>query len=599
MSDNQKTTILRFAVVFIVILLGFLAVLAKIFLIQTKERQQWLAIAEKQIKTNQTIPATRGNILDEQGNILCSSMPQYLVYFDGGVQPLHKGGDTLFYQHLDELSQELSRIIGDKSTDEYRRLLTHAHKNRKHSVRLSKTRINYIQKRNLEQLPLLKKGKNYSGFTFEDKKRRIKPYGSMASRTLGTVDGETGDGRSGLEKMFNTILKGTDGLSTRQKIGGRWENVVVEDQEDGMDVVTTLDVDLLDITENALRNRLNQNQADWGCCILMETKSGKIKAISNLDRQADGSYAEAMNHAVTRVEPGSTFKTIALIAALDDGKIDIDDTITVTHDPWIYLGAKHRDAHPKDTFYTVQSALAVSSNIALAKIITRSYEGSAKKFVRRLEKMGLTDSLYCEIPGSQQARITIPKDTVTLSKMSYGYSVELTPMQILMFYNAIANGGKMIRPYLVSEIRSEDGVEKRFDTETVCSSICKRSTLRDIRMALHDVVWDNHLGTASINPWRMKKAQSDRVAIAGKTGTAQLFHNGRYHGDEHRMTFVGYFPEENPQYTCICMIEHPRTYGYDAGMDCGSVVRQIAEKTIACKSRYEIKGTDKRLVFEH
>lgn len=596
MSDNQKITVLRFAIIFTLIALGFLGVIVQIIHLQTRDRDRWLNIAEGQVQTDRAIRATRGNILDADGRILASSMPQYVVYMDAAVEPLHVNNDSLFLLHLDSLSLELSRIIGDKTPDEYRRVLVQSHRDRKRSVRLSKRRINYLQKQQLEQYPLLRRGKNVSGITFNPLPLRIKPFGSLASRTIGAVNIDTGNGTTGLEARFNTELRGSDGLSTRQKIGNRWEDITVEEAEDGWDIVTTLDANLQDITETALRHRLEYTGADWGCCILMETQTGCIKAISNLDRCEDGSYSEQFNHAVTRIEPGSTFKTIALMAALDDGKVDIDDTITVYRNGWNYLGINHRDAHPKDTVLSVRSALAISSNIALAKIITQGYEGSAKKFVNRIRNMGLMDSLYCEIPGAHRARIDIPRDTVTLSKMSYGYSVELTPMQILMFYNGIANNGRMIRPYLVSEVRDSEGTLRTYDTETVKSSLCKSRTLRDIQGALHDVVWDNQLGTASVNPWGMRKAQSELVHIAGKTGTAQLIRNGRYQSRQHRMTFVGYFPEESPQYTCICVIEHPTRYGYDAGMDCGSVVRQIAEKTIAYAGCYRIRNH--QLVFE-
>ena len=318
----------------------------------------------------------------------------------------------------------------------------------------------------------------------------------------------------------------------------------------------------------------------------METQTGYIRAIANIDRSIeDGQYYEAQNHAVQRVEPGSTFKTIALVAALDDGKIRINDTVSVSRKPWKYFTVQHTDAHPMDTLLTVRSALAVSSNIALAKLITRSYEGSAKKFVKRIAKMGLTDSVYCEIPGADKARIDVPKDTVTLSKMSYGYSVELSPMQILMFYNAIANGGRMVRPMLVTAIQQNGEVVRSFRPEIVKSSICSNRTLHDIQGALHDVVWDNHLGTAAAKLWS-RKAQSNLVSIAGKTGTAQLIIPGHgYSGKHHRMTFVGYFPEEHPHYTCICMIEDPQ-FPYDAGMDCGSTVRVIAERTMAYTGCY-------------
>lgn len=592
-GENQHSTILRFAILFILIAAMFVVVLLKIVSIQYYEKDQWLRIADKQVKTNQPVAATRGNILDCNGELLASSMPQYYVRMDAGVKPLHQGGDTLMLHHIDNLSSELSRIIGDKSADEYKRLILKGHKQHKRSVRLSKKRVNYIQKKEIEQIALVKKGKNISGITFDEVKRRIKPYGNMASRTLGNIDPESGDGKTGLEKRFEDRLRGIDGMSTRQRVGGRWENVTTREAIDGLDIVTTIDMNLQDVVESALLARLERTHAEWGCALLMETKTGHIKAIANLDEQEDGTYVEQLNHAVTRVEPGSTFKTIALLAALEDDKVRLYDTMQVYRNGWKYMSSQHTDSHPRDTVYTVRSALAVSSNIALAKIITSGYDGSARKFVRRIEKMGLTDSVYSEIPGAQQALIRVPNDTVTLSKMAYGYSVLVTPMQLLMFYNAIANDGKMIRPMLVTEIRDNEEVVKRYQTEVVQSSICSKRALNDIRLCLHDVVWDNKLGTASVLPWGEKKAQSDVVHIAGKTGTAQLLMNGRYWSNRHRMTFVGYFPEEDPQYTCLCMINYPKNAGaYDAGMDCGIVVKQIAEKTVALTGCYTMdEGT--------
>lgn len=607
MSDNQRYTILRFAVIFLLIAAGFVAVIVKIGIIQTREREQWLTIAKGQIQTNQPITATRGNILDCEGRLLASSMPQYYVSMDTRVEALHQGKDTLFYNNVDTIAHGLARIVGDRSAAEYRQIMVNAfradHGKGKIIHKLTKRRITYMEMKEIQKLPLIKRGVYKSGVTFDNQHRRVKPFGSLASRTIGSIYGDGGYGNAGLEKQFNKELAGHNGISTRQRVGGRWENVTVKEEEDGIDVVTTINTDLQDIVETALRERLEMVQGDWGCCLLMETQNGHIKAISNLDRNKDGSYSEIMNHAVTRVEPGSTFKTIALMAALDDNKVELDDTIKVYRDGWMYLGkSKHTDSHPKDTIYTVRSALAISSNIALAKIITKAYDGNAEKFVRKLEKMNLRDSFYSEIPGADGPRIQIPEDAVTISKMAYGYSVELSPMQILAFYNGIANNGRMVRPMLVTELRKDGMTVKEFRTETIKSSMCKKSTLSDIRLCLHDVVWDNNLGTASVRKWGNKivayKAQSDLVHIAGKTGTAQMFipHRG-YSGRNHRMTFVGYFPEENPQYTCLCMIENPKNYPlYDAGFDCGGVVRQIAEKTIAYSDCYDI--IDGKLVLE-
>ena len=596
MSDEQRNTIWRFAIIFIVITLGFVAVLVKIAYIQTVERDEWLKVAEKQVPTIRPITATRGNILDCNGRLLASSMPQYYMYMDTRVPALHEKKGALFTAHIDSLAKDLANIVGEHSQAEYKARIVQAYRKGEKRLKVCDHRINYLQRQELEQNALIKKGKYRSGIFFEDQHRRIKPYGLLASRTIGGIYGEGGGGNSGLEKRFDKELRGEDGLSSIQKIGGRYESVTIDEAKDGLDVVTTIDANLQDIVENALLERTTLRGAKWGCCILMETQTGYIRAIANLDKSAtDGHYFEAQNHAVQRVEPGSTFKTIALMAALDDGKIDIDDTVSVTRQPWKYFTVKHTDAHPMDTLLTVRSALAVSSNIALAKLITRSYEGSANKFVRKIKKMGLMDSVYCEIPGADKVRIDVPKDTVTLSKMAYGYSVELSPMQILMFYNAIANGGRMMRPMLVTAIQQNGEIEKRFRPEVVKSSICGSRTLKDIQGALHDVVWDNHLGTAAKKAWIGNKAQSNLVSIAGKTGTAQLIIPGHgYSGRHHRMTFVGYFPEENPRYTCICMIEDPQ-YPYDAGLDCGTTVRVIAEKTMAYTGCYVYRNGERVL----
>ena len=588
MSDEQRNTVWRFAIIFILITIGFIAVLGKIITVQTIERDRWMEVADKQVPTNKPIKATRGNILDCHGKLLASSMPQYNIYMDTRVEALHAKKDSLYRLYIDSLCIDLANIVGERSAQEYKQRISSAYNRSEKRLKVCDHRIDYLQRRALEQNALIKKGQYKSGIFFEDQHRRIKPFGILASRTIGSIYGEDGVGNSGLEKGFDKELRGQEGLSSIQRIGGRNEQVTITEAEDGLDVETTIDAVLQDIVENTLLDKVEARNAKWGCCILMETQTGYIRAIANLDKSDDGQYYEMQNHAVQRVEPGSTFKTISLVAALDDGKIDIDDTVSITSQPWVYMKkSKHTDAHRMDTMLTVRSALAVSSNIALAKLITRSYEGSAHKFVRKIVKMGLCDSVYCEIPGAERARIDVPKDTVTLSKMSYGYSVELSPMQILMFYNAIANDGKMVRPMLVSGISKDGENMKTFKPEVVKSSICNNHTLRDIKGALHDVVWDNHLGTAAKKPWSAK-AQSNLVPIAGKTGTAQLFIPGQgYSSNRHRMTFVGYFPEDNPRYTCICMIEDPRPAGsYDAGMDCGSVVRVIAEKTMAYTGCY-------------
>lgn len=606
--DQRQNAIFRFSLVFLLITAGFAAVLIYIIRIQVFERDELMKASDAPKPNATVIDPQRGNILDCEGRLLASSIPGYYVYMDTRVPALHQGGDTLFYKYIDSIAIGLNRILPEKTTAEYKKMIvrsfnkpngkTPSGQPRENGsyLKLCPHRISYLQKREIEKLPLFKRGYYKSGIQFVGSPQRKKPFGTLASRTIGTILAN-GHGNTGLEKTFDSYLHGVDGLSLRERMGGKWEYVPIKEAVNGYDLVTTLDANLLDITETALRGCLERTQADWGCCILVETQTGKIRAICNLDRDIDGKYMEKANHAVTRVEPGSTFKTIAMMAALDDGKVELTDTFEVYRSGWKYHDALHRDAHPRDTVYTLRSALAVSSNIAFAKLITQSYDKKATKFVDKLQSMGLRDSVYCEIPGAQKPRIDVPNDAVTLSRMAYGYSVEMTPLQILTFYNGIANDGKMIRPYLVERVMEGNQVIQTYDTETLKSSMCRRSTLEDIKVSLHDVVWDNRLGTASVLPWGSPKAQSKRVKIAGKTGTAQLFRNGRYQSREHRMTFVGYFPEDKPQYTCLCMVEHPLNYpGYDAGMDCGSVVRQIAEKTIVYSGHYIIKGDS--LVYE-
>ena len=599
MSENVKHTVLRFAIVFGVILLFFVVVFVRIISLQTVHRSELEAMVADRDSVYKPIKAVRGNIFDCEGRLLASSVPQYSIWMDTRVEALHLNRGKLFYDHVDSIAYGLSRIVGDQTPTEYRNKIVKAYRGktrRERNIRLTNKRISYTQLKEIKQLPLIRRGVYKSGFYAVDLNLRVKPFNSLGSRTIGGIYAESGKGNAGLEKRFDDYLQGEDGLAIRERMANQWQYIPIREEKHGCDVYTTLDANLMDICESNLRARLEHTQADWGCVILMEVATGEIKAMCNLDRGSDLQYYEIANHAVVRMEPGSTFKTIAMMAALDDGKVNIDDTLRVWKDGWYYHGATHRDAHPADTVYTMRQALAVSSNIALARMITDGYNGSAKKFVNKLKRMGLCDSIDYIIPGAHQPRINIPKDTVTISRMAYGYSVELSPLQILTFYNGIANNGRMISPVLVTEVKDGKTTVESFETQTIRSSLCSKNTLEDIQTSLLDVVWDNDLGTAAMNKWRQRKAQSDLVKIAGKTGTAQVMENGKYFNNKHRMSFVGYFPADAPRYSCICVIHAPRNRGaYDSGLDCGSVVRKIAEKTMVYTSEYRIE--DKQLVM--
>ena len=596
MSENLKNTIFRFAIVFVLIALMFVVVFARIIVLQTVQREKWMGVVELE-NNYKPIKALRGSIYDCNGRLLATSVPQYRIYLDTRSQALRLNNGAVFWEYVDSIADGLSRIVGDQTKEEYRNQMIasyHSRNNRGNYHRLSNERISYTQLKEIKQLPLIRGGVYKSGFQEEELNSRIKPFKSLGGRTIGNIYTVSGEAKSGLEMRFDSYLRGEDGTSVRQRVAGRLERIPLVEAKNGCDLYTTLDANLMDICETSLRKRLEHTKAEWGSVVLMDVQTGEVKAMSNLDRMKDGSYEEVANHAVVRMEPGSTFKTISLMAALDDGHVDMDDSISVEKAGWQYHDAKILDAHPRDTVYGIRQAMAASSNIALAKIITQGYGGSAKKFVKQLHNMGLCDSVDYTIPGATQALINVPNDTVTIAKMAYGYSVELSPLQILMLYNGIANDGKVMKPLFVKEIRQNGEVIESFESSVINNDLCKPSTLRGIRDCLHDVVWDNGLGTASVNPWGTRKAQSELVAIAGKTGTAQIREKG-YSDSRHRMSFVGYFPEENPQYSCICVIHAPQ-WPYDAGLDCGIVVRQIAEKTMAYAGEYVLKRDEKVLI---
>lgn len=593
MSDRSRDTIIRFSIIFSLMVIGFIAVWVKIGITQTVDRKALLNIAKRQVNDSTTIYPNRGNIYDAHQNLLAGSAPMYRIYMDTRVPALSDNNNALFYEYIDSISEGLSNLFKDRTPQQYRQHITQGFREQKGRLELYPKSITYSQMQALRKLPLFNKGRLKSGLIVDVRYKRIKPFGSLASRSIGSIYGETGRGNSGLEMQYEKYLYGKAGRKVTRMMDGRIVSVEDEEAVDGLDIVTTIDANLQDVVESNLRSTLTRLDADWGCCILMEVKTGKVRAISNLGKTEDG-YLENKNYAVTRIEPGSTFKTYALMAALDDGKVSITDTIDVERGLWYYEKAQRpiRDSHTykdkqgnplQETRFTVKEILAASSNVGLSKIVTSSYDKKAEKFVDKLQRMGVRDSVWFDIPGTQQPKIDVPNDGETLARMAFGYFVELPPIDILMFYNAIANDGKMIRPYLVEEIQDNGNTIKHFSTSTVKSSICKTSTLRDVQECLEAVVWNNEFGTASVNPWGMRKAQSDIVHIAGKTGTAQVLEpNGKYNSRHHRTLFCGYFPMEKPQYSCICVIQQKAFVNYyDAGFDCGGTVRRIAEKTMA------------------
>ena len=585
MTDNHRHIFLVFAVFFILIALGFTAVWLRIAHIQTMERAKWEEYAKGQVVEGVSLPAVRGNILDRNGRLLASSSPTYTMRFDGRVKPLHEGGDTLFTRYVDQFSRQLANALGrPEQADRYYTILVRAHREKK-MITLA-NHVTYHARHVLLETEFVRHGQYKCGITFEARPTRTKQFGVLASRTIGSTDHETGAGLNGLEFAFNNQLAGTPGLADRFRAGGEVNYAPIREPVPGMDVVTTIDANIQDIVENRLKRQLIADNSKRGCCILLEAATGKVVALANLERASDDPthYYEGDNLALRRFEPGSVFKTIALLAALDQDRLRITDTVSIRRGRWYYNGLGHKDSHEKDTLFTARDALAISSNIALAKLIVRAYNGNAEPFVKRVRAFGLTDLSLREIRG-QNARIEVPNDRGTIGKMAYGYFVELAPIQTAALYNAIANGGTLYEPYLVQEVRRGTEVVEEYEPKVIVKHIAGDQALGEIRSALHDVVWNNGLGTAARKPWN-RKAQSDKVAIAGKTGTAQMIVDGQYSGENHRITFVGYFPEDKPLYTCLMYMEVSKAEFpyYDAGGDCGAAVRDIAERVMAMTS---------------
>ncbi len=405
----------------------------------------------------------------------------------------------------------------------------------------------------------------------------------MASRTIGVAN--EGGVALGIEGAYDNILKGKAGVTTMQRtVGNLWVDVnsaIQVEPEDGMDIITTLDVTLQDVAEKALREQLGKHEAEHGTAVLMEVSTGDIKAIANLKRNSDGTYTEAFNYAIGEgTEPGSTFKLASLIALLEDGYVTLEDTINTGKGSIQYYDKMITDS--KEGGYgkiSIKEMFEFSSNVGVTDLITKHYKGKEKNFIDRLYAMNLNQPLGIPIKGEATPYIKYPGDKlwsgITLPMMSIGYEVTLTPLQILTFYNAIANGGKMVRPKFVHSIRQHGSIEKVFRTEVINPSICSKRTLSKVREALEGVVEN---GTA-------RNLRNTRFKIAGKTGTAQIARGTSGYRNEkgisHQASFVGYFPADKPKFSCIVVVNSPSRSIYYGNLVAGPIFKEIADKVYA------------------
>jgi cell division protein FtsI (penicillin-binding protein 3) len=587
MADKRGNIVLRFGIVYTIICLSFLLIIYKIVVIQHIEKKNWLALAAKNTKTDIVVKANRGNIYACDSRLLASSIPTYYVYMDLRVPALHEKGGELFYKNVDSISYCLEKMFGEKSALEYKNQLTRAYQSKNGSFQLYPKTISYAKLKELRTYPLFRLSKNKSGLITKEHFTRVKCFGSLATRTIGDIYADEAlGGKNGLEMQFNKQLLGVTGFSTRQKVANSYMETVQVEPIDGKDIITTIDIDLQDIAEKALIDSLKAFDAKTGYVILMEVKTGEVKAIVNMQKNTNGSYSENQNGAVSDlVEPGSTFKVASLMIALDDGKVKITDSIDTGNGTFLFGDKLMKDWNYNTAggFHKISVAdiIHVSSNVGISKIIVKGYGHNPSEFVDKLYNLKLNEPLNLEIPGAASPIIKHPGDKgtywakTTLPWMSIGYEVQIPPIYTLTFYNAIANNGKMIKPIFVKAISQNGKNIKEFKSTTIKESICKKTTLRDIKKALLGVI-ENKKGTAG-------NMKSKYVRIAGKTGTAQISIGKAGHMG-HQVSFCGYFPADNPQYSCIVVIREPSSKLYPSGGKmAGSIFKNIAERTMALK----------------
>lgn len=557
-----------------------MAVLVKLVSIQVVEGEKYRKLAMARTEKMFTIAPKRGNLYSDDGSLLATSVSRYTIRFDAETV-----ANKDFEENVKALSDSLAKLFG-KTTSYYQQLLRKAKVN-KNRYALVARNLDYSDYIAVKQFPLFNKGPYKGGLIIEQKTVREHPLGKIAERSVGyeRVDENGYYTRVGLEGAFGEYLRGVEGKRLKQKIAkGQWKPIgwdnIVE-PKDGYDVVSTIDINIQDIAHHALLRQLEKYNAEHGCVIVMETKTGEVKAISNLGRTTEGKYYERLNYAIGEShEPGSTFKLMSMVVALEDKVIDTSTVVDTEKGTYKVYNRTVRDS--KYGGYgkiSVAKAFEVSSNTAFAKIINTNYKDKPEKFVNRLMNMGLHRELGLPIKGEGKPVIRYPGDKgwsgVSLAWMSYGYEVSLTPLQTLTFYNAIANDGEMLRPRLIKEVKEWDKTILKFEKEVINPSICSKETAAKAKQLLKNVVDKKH-GTGH-------GLYSSNFSMAGKTGTTQKNYVSK---DPEVMkyisTFAGYFPAENPKYSCIVVIHEPdKSVGYYGADVSGPVFKSVAQKIYA------------------
>jgi len=572
---NIRTNILlRVYLAFGLIVMLAFAVFFKLCHLQFAQGAKWKAMADSLSTRYVNIDAARGNIFAVDGSLLATSVPEYELHMDmlaGGI-----ADDKVFYSKVDSLAMKMSAFFGDRSTSEYSRILRDA---RKDSLRyqLIRRRVSYQDLKKIRKFPMFNLGRYKGGLIIVQQNKRILPFRTLAARTIGYNNANVKN-PVGLEGAYADYIKGESGKRLMQRIaGGVWMPVNEEEEiapKEGADIISTIDVNFQDVMQNALQKQLIISNADHGAAILMEVATGEIRAVANYSKVAPGEYQEKFNYAIAgNQDPGSTFKIASYLALLEDKLVDTNTLVgTGTYQ---IPGHTIKDSHGSIGVVTVKKAFEESSNAAVAYLVNKNYKNDPSKFTDHLYDWHLNEKMKLQIPGEAQPVVKNPKNTswnknMTLPQMAYGYEMQLTPLKMLSFYNAIANNGKYVAPIFVREIRRLGSPVEQFKARVINDKICSDVTLKKMQEMMEGVITEGTGKNIIYNPL---------YRIAGKSGTAQVAdaNKGYKAKRQYQASFAGYFPADKPKYSLIVVINDPKN-GYYGALVAGPVFREIADK---------------------
>jgi len=595
-EDIKKDILWRIYLVYLGIFLLGLAIIGKAAYIQIAEGTELIQKSEKQEIRVFDLEANRGNIYDADDKLLATSVPIFEIRMDASNPNIH---DKYFNDNIDALAGKLSQLFGDRSKYQYKTGISNARKNGNRYY-LIKRKVSYDELKQLRTFPIFDRGRFKGGLIANQHTRREMPFEELARRTIG-YENKDQELFVGLEGAYNDVLEGTDGKQIMRRVSNNeWIPDYSKEKlepSDGMDIITTIEINIQDVAENALRQHLSEHQAYQGCAILMEVSTGHIKAIANLRLDEEtGIYHESYNYAIAEgIEPGSTFKLPTIVALMEDGKINLNDTIDIGDGWTTYSGLTMQDVKKiRNGKITIREAFEKSSNVGISKITYESYKDDPSEYINRLYSMSLNNKLGLEIAGEGSPLIKHPDSTdqywsaVSLPWISIGYELHITPLQTLTFYNAIANDGEMVKPMFVKEIKHAGRTIETFDPTVINRQICSEETIDSARSLLEGVV---ERGTATL-------LKNKHYKVAGKTGTAQIANrNQGYKKKIYNASFVGYFPADNPKYSCIVVVNDPAQGKYYGGSVAAPVFREIADKVYA--THLDIYQESEEEVTEH